>query len=326
MSKNQALRISIAAACCSLSLVGQTSHAADAGPTVAKDSVLVNAHTLNVYKKDYDKWSWVPRLAFRVNGPIPSGGQLYADFSIPGGGSIKFDCQTQETAAGRSYRTECGGTALRKTRARFTPARSASKSDIRNELAGTDVDHLQRQSDNRQSAHQRGRPQGEAQVRVLRRPRLEPAHRLRLPQAGDVTGWKAPTFLAAFWVRGDATNFQPHLFYQGKEVGKMFYQGDEVGKASCESDIETEVTQQVEEKRTAKGQVGAREMRFSERASLGQNGREARHVRRDLRDEQEPRRLRAQGVVEQPPGSLAQVQSRRRWQVREHGRQREQAR
>ena len=27
----------------------------------------------------------------------------------------------------------------------------------------------------------------------------------------------------------------------------MFYQGDEVGKASCESDIETEVTQRVEE-------------------------------------------------------------------------------
>lgn len=31
------------------------SFAADAGPTVGKDSVLVNAYTLNVFKKDYDK-------------------------------------------------------------------------------------------------------------------------------------------------------------------------------------------------------------------------------------------------------------------------------
>ena len=74
MSKNQALSLSIALAICSLPFLPQTSQAADPAPTVAKDSLLVNAHTLNVYKKDYDKWSWVPRLAFRVNGPIPSGG------------------------------------------------------------------------------------------------------------------------------------------------------------------------------------------------------------------------------------------------------------
>src|SRR6478609_2530382 len=109
---NQTLSLSIALAIFSLPMLPQTSRAADPGPTVIKDSLLVNAHTLNVYKKDYDKWSWVPRLAFAVNGPIPSGGQLYADFSIPGGPSIKFDCETRETAAGNTYRTECGGSSL----------------------------------------------------------------------------------------------------------------------------------------------------------------------------------------------------------------------
>src|SRR4051812_39809995 len=74
---------------------GGSAHAADApGPTVAKDSVMVNAFTLNVFKKDYDRWSWVPKIAFRVNGPIPSGAQLYAEFAIPGGGAVKFDCPT----------------------------------------------------------------------------------------------------------------------------------------------------------------------------------------------------------------------------------------
>src|SRR5262245_42820866 len=112
VSKSHVRRLSIAAAICSLPFLSQTSQAADPGPTVAKDSLLVNAHTLNVYKGDYDKWSWVPRLSFTVNGPIPSGGQLYADFTIPGGPSIKFDCETGETAADRTYKTECGGSAL----------------------------------------------------------------------------------------------------------------------------------------------------------------------------------------------------------------------
>ncbi|HEY3255172.1 MAG TPA: hypothetical protein VGJ91_14530, partial [Polyangiaceae bacterium] len=137
--KDKALERLIALAVCSLPLMTQTSQAADAGPTVAKDSLLVNAHTLNVFKKDYDKWSWVPRISFRVNGPIPSGGQLYADFSIPGGGSIKFDCQTQETAAGRSYHTECGGADIPEEKGTLYTGKVSFKIGLRNELASTDT-------------------------------------------------------------------------------------------------------------------------------------------------------------------------------------------
>ena len=42
-------------------------------PTVAKDSVQMGAFTYNVYKKNYDVWSWVPQVSFRVNGPSPAG-------------------------------------------------------------------------------------------------------------------------------------------------------------------------------------------------------------------------------------------------------------
>ena len=66
-------------------------------PTVAKDSVQMNAFTYNVYKKSYDTWSWVPQAAFRVNGPIPSGSQLYVEYTVPGAPPVKFDCQTEET-------------------------------------------------------------------------------------------------------------------------------------------------------------------------------------------------------------------------------------
>ena len=46
----------------------------------------------------------------------------------------------------------------------------------------------------------------------------------------DVHGWKMPDFHVAFWVRSDPYKFDPHLFYQGKEVGKKFYEGTEVGR------------------------------------------------------------------------------------------------
>ena len=45
--------------------------AADEGqPTIAKDWVQITAYTFNVYHKNFDVWSWVPRAEYRVNGPI----------------------------------------------------------------------------------------------------------------------------------------------------------------------------------------------------------------------------------------------------------------
>jgi hypothetical protein len=40
---------------------------------------------------------------------------------------------------------------------------------------------------------------------------------------------------------------EPHLFYQGKEVGKKFYEGQEVGKASCDSEVDNNTTHYVED-------------------------------------------------------------------------------
>ncbi|MEO8899935.1 MAG: hypothetical protein ABI488_00110 [Polyangiaceae bacterium] len=245
--KNKLLKQLLAVSVCSLPLVAQTALAADAGPTVQKDSVLVEAHTLNVYKKDYDKWAWVPRIVFNVNGPIPSGGQLYGEFSPPGAPSIKFDCDTRETAAGRTFSTDCGGSAIPEEKGTLYTGKVSFKIGMRNELAGTDITIYS----------------GKATISKVHTNEVGPKAKLKfvyfvqqdwtLPigyvylKAGEVIGWKAPTFQAAFWVRGEATNIQPHLFHNGKEVGKMFFKGDEVGKASCESDVETEVTQSVED-------------------------------------------------------------------------------
>src|SRR5207249_9063028 len=74
--------------------------------TIAKDSVQVTAFTLSSYKKDFKVFSWVPRLQLRVNGPIASGSQIYAEFTVPGGTTWKFDCPTQETEKGRWWQPD----------------------------------------------------------------------------------------------------------------------------------------------------------------------------------------------------------------------------
>jgi hypothetical protein len=63
----------------------------------------------------------------------------------------------------------------------------------------------------------------------------------------DVNGWDLPRFKAAFWIRGDATSFQPHLFFQGKEVGKIFYGNDEAGRPSCGAEVEAGPTLSIDD-------------------------------------------------------------------------------
>jgi hypothetical protein len=217
-------------------------------PTIAKDSVQINAFTLSSYKKNFKIFSWVPRMAFRVNGPIASGSQLYAEFTIPGQGPwVKFDCQTEETQKGRWWKTECGARDVPEDKGSTYTGPVTFAIKLRNELAGADSTLFT----------------GRIKVAKAHSNETGPDYvnhfvyyvddDWNLPigyvfyTADDLKAWDRPKFNVAFWVRGDPTNFQPHLFYQGKEVGKMFYQGDEVGKASCEAELEKETTQYVDD-------------------------------------------------------------------------------
>src|SRR5215207_5335707 len=114
------------------------SHAAgQERPAVVKDSVQVNAFTFNVYRKNFDVWSWVPRMEFRVKGPVPSGGQLYAEFTLPGVGPwVKFDCKTEETQAGYWVKTECGGRQIPEDKGSTYTGPVSFAVKMRDELAG----------------------------------------------------------------------------------------------------------------------------------------------------------------------------------------------
>lgn len=192
----------------------------------------------------------MPKIEYVVNGPIASGSQLYVEFTIPGTGPwVKFDCRTEETQTGSWMHTECGGRDIpggeEKSSTYTGPVSFVIK--MRNELAGTDSTLFT----------------GKAKVGKVHSNEQGPKavnkfvyyvdHDWNLPigyvflTPDSQKGWDRPDFHVAFWVRGDPYNFQPHLFYQGKEVGKIFYEGDEVGKSGCESELDNTTTHFVDD-------------------------------------------------------------------------------
>jgi hypothetical protein len=216
-------------------------------PTIAKDSIQITAFTFNVYKGNYDVWSWVPRMSYRVNGPIASGSQLYVEFSTPTGAWVKFDCSTNNIEKGYWWKTECGGRDIAEDKGITYTGPVNFTIKMRNELAGTDSTLFT----------------GKMKVAKARSNEVGPKaankwvyfvdHDWNLPigyvylTPDDVHGWKMPGFHVAFWVRGEAVRFDPHLFYQGKEVGKKFFEGTEVGRASCDAEVENNTTHYVED-------------------------------------------------------------------------------
>ncbi|HEY3102739.1 MAG TPA: hypothetical protein VGJ69_04060 [Pyrinomonadaceae bacterium] len=213
-------------------------------PTIKKDSIIIWAWKVPSYRGNFDTWSWLPRMRYRVNGPVPSGGQLYVEFSMPGTGPwVKFDCDTGEIDKDHWWGTECGGRNIPedKSTTYIGPVNFAIK--MRNELAGSDVTLFT----------------GKIKVAKIHSNEVGPHavnrfiyyvdHDWTLPigyvylTPDDVYGWKKPGFNVTFWLRGEDTNTDPHLFYQGKDVSRMMWQGELVGKPGCgnagESETET---------------------------------------------------------------------------------------
>ncbi|HYE16451.1 MAG TPA: hypothetical protein VD968_18575, partial [Pyrinomonadaceae bacterium] len=220
--------------------------AAQDQPTIQYDSLQVTAWTNNSYKGNYDVWSWVPKMEFRYNGPVPSGSQLYAEFQQPGGSApwLKFDCETSETQKGYWHETECGGRQVEdKSITAVGPVNFAIK--MRNELAGTDTTLFTgKMKVAKTLSNEHGPKAANKFVYYV-------DHDWNLPigyvyyTPDSVYGWDYPQFNVAFWVRGEAVRFDPHLFYKGQEVGRLFMDGMQVGKASCEARVENNTTHTV---------------------------------------------------------------------------------
>lgn len=212
-------------------------------PTLQYDSLQVTAWTNNSYKGNYDVWSWVPRFEFKINGPIPSGSQLYVEVQQPGGAApwLKFDCDTGETQKGYWWKTECGGRDVEdKSILPVGTANFAIK--LRNELAGTNQTLFTGRM-KVAKAHS-----GEVGPKAAQRFVYYIDQDWNLPigyiwyTPDSIYGWDYPDFHVAFWVRGDAYKFDPHLFYKGQEIGRLFAYGTQIGAASCGAVVDLQTT------------------------------------------------------------------------------------
>jgi hypothetical protein len=209
-------------------------------PSIAKDSIQVNAFTLNQYKKNSLIWSWVPKIEFAVNGPIVSGDQLNVEFNLPSGPWMNFDCRTQSRGANSRLAVECGGREISEDKAVTHTGLVDFRIKIRNELAGNETLLFS----------------GKFKVGKAKSNQVEPKganysvfyvdHDWNLPighvfyeyderfDPDDPRRTARPTFNIAFWTRGEQNGFaEPYLFFAGKQVGQLFYNGGEVGKPTC---------------------------------------------------------------------------------------------
>jgi hypothetical protein len=209
-------------------------------PTIVKDSIQVRAWSIPEYRKNNKMWSWVPKIDFWVNGPIASGSQLYVEFKLPTGPWMSFDCETGPIEAGYWWKVkDCGGYSLGYEKGVTYIGPVSFSIGLRNEVTETNqtlftgkfkVGKVHSNTDSHE-------PAAEWVYYV--------DHDWNLP-IGYIYLVEA-TFNAAFWVRGPYPNYEPHVFYKGKEVGKIFIDGTPAGKATCTSRVENETSHYVDD-------------------------------------------------------------------------------
>jgi hypothetical protein len=112
--------------------------------TVNKPSIEITLRTHQQYyrngQEDQETWSWTPRIAYRVVGPISAGSQLSVEFTLPSGKPwIKLDCFTKETKDGYWWPTECGMNSndVKDQDASIETGLAGLKINLKNELEGT---------------------------------------------------------------------------------------------------------------------------------------------------------------------------------------------
>jgi hypothetical protein len=205
-------------------------------PAVIKNWVVVKANTISSYKGNFDVWSWLPLVAFSTSGRPPSGARYYVEFTQPGGAPwVKLDCE------GTGSGFECGGPNDPQENSITAIGTVGFAIKMRNELAGTAATLFT----------------GKAKVEKV----LSNEHG---PKAANKfvyfvnQDWNMPigyvvintdnNYLnVALWLRGESGKTDPHLFYQGKEVGIIFHEDMQVGTPSCDTEVEINTTKSTAE-------------------------------------------------------------------------------
>lgn len=222
-------------------------------PTINKPSIQINLRTHQQYYRngvrDQDTWSWTPRIAYRVNGPISAGGQLSVDFTLPSGKAwIHFDCSTGLAKENYWWQTECGVNTndVRDEDATIETGLAGFKINLKNELEGTSKNLFT------------GKFKVEKfVVNPANNPKFKnnfayfvnydwnlPMGYLMQDESMDIRAGNRPSpteerFTFVTWFKGNPNDlnygkFVAYLYYQGKLVGDSSGEGGKYGSSGCE--------------------------------------------------------------------------------------------
>jgi hypothetical protein len=234
-----------------------TSATSQEQPTVYKNWVHVRANTINSYKGNFDVWSWLPLVEFRTSGRAPSGANFVVEFTQPGGGKwVTLDCEPNSNGY------ECGGPNDPKENSILATGIVSFAIKMKNELAGTDATLFTGKAKvEKVPSNEFGPKAAKEFVYFVNQDWAMPIGYLVVPDNNYLS--------VAFWVRGESGNTDPHLFYQGKEVGVIFTEDIQVGKPSCDTEVELNPTISTTESVPQGGKW--RRMLCEFRTVLGQN-------------------------------------------------------
>ncbi|MEZ0367976.1 MAG: hypothetical protein ACAI44_02690, partial [Candidatus Sericytochromatia bacterium] len=206
----------------------------DAG--IDKTSLQVTARTLNFHGQNRKMWSWVPEFRFSLIRGRNSGDRHSVEYTIPGSPTLKTDCELNSRGDGFA----CGGRSIPEEKGSIYtgPVNFAIK--VRNELTGTGANLFSGRMKVSKACTNAACPNtaGEWVYYVDQDWNLPIGHIFYDLQEPDY-----PTFNVAFWARGSTHQMEPHLFFQGKEIGRVSMEdGTPIGTPSCRIIVENEPT------------------------------------------------------------------------------------
>ncbi|MGI8733295.1 MAG: hypothetical protein ACR2LM_08340 [Pyrinomonadaceae bacterium] len=225
-------------------------------PAIIKTWIQVTANTISSYKGNFDIWSWLPQVAFSTTGRPPSGANYSVEFTQPGGARwVTLDCES--TSDGY----ECGGPNDARENAITAVGPVSFTIKMRNELAGTDATIFT------------GKTRVEKVLSNEYGPKAANHFVYFVNQDWNIGYLLVDTnsnyLNVAFWLRGETGNTDPHLFYQGKEVGLIFHEDIQVGAPSCNTEVDLNTTMSTAESVPHRGKW--RRMLCEFKTVLGQN-------------------------------------------------------
>lgn len=203
---------------------------------IDKTTLQVTARTLNFHGQNRKLWSWVPEFRFSLVRDRNSGDRHFVTYTIPNSPARQASCELNSQGNG----FECGGRSIPESQGAIYTGPVSFTVKVHNELDGSEATLFTGRMKVAKACTNATCPASAGEwVYYI-------DHDWNLPIGHiyyDMQDPDAPVFNVAFWARGSTHQMEPHLFYQGKEIGIVsLSDGTPIGTPGCRTRVENNPT------------------------------------------------------------------------------------